>query len=165
LVGDASYDARNYLGLGNFDFVPTKQIDTGIISTATALETASDDWLTDFNNDGIADISVGRLPARTLNDASLMVSKIVNYSPANTTQSAVLVADTQGSYYFNFEMASDQVGSLLPSTMTIEKVYRRLQPSDADARANIIAKFNSGPALAVYSGHGNVNIWGGQIFT
>src|SRR6185369_443794 len=46
LVGDASYDPRNYLGVGNFDFVPSKQIDTGTASTDTALETASDDWLT-----------------------------------------------------------------------------------------------------------------------
>jgi hypothetical protein len=38
LVGDASYDPRNYLGAGNFDFVPSKQIDTGIASTATALK-------------------------------------------------------------------------------------------------------------------------------
>ncbi|MGZ8843616.1 MAG: C25 family cysteine peptidase, partial [Pyrinomonadaceae bacterium] len=165
LVGDATYDPRNYLGVGNFDFVPTKQVDTGTASSATALETASDDWLTDFNDDGIADISVGRLPVRTANEANLMVSKIVNYSPSNTSQSAMLVADTQGGYYFNFEAATDQVVPLLPSTMAIQKVYRRLQPSDADARANIISKLNSGQALTVYSGHGNVNIWGGQIFT
>jgi hypothetical protein len=165
LVGDASYDPRNYLGVGNFDLVPTRQVDTGIAGTATALETASDDWLTDFNGDGIADISVGRLPARTPAEANLMIGKTVNYSPANTAQSAMLVADTQGSYYFNFESASDQVGALLPANMTVQKVYRRLQPSDAIAHDNIIAKFNAGQALAVYSGHGNVNIWGGQIFT
>jgi hypothetical protein len=163
LVGDASYDPRNYLGAGNFDFVPSKQIDTGTPGAATALETASDDWLVDFDGDGIADISVGRLPVRTTAEANLMVSKIVNYSPGNTV--ALLVADTQGSYYFNFETASDQVGALLPAAMTVQKIYRRLQPSDAAARANIISKFNSGPALAVYSGHGNVNVWGGSIFT
>src|SRR5262249_55546392 len=118
-----------------------------------------------FNEDGIADISVGRLPARTLAEANLMVGKTVNYSPANTSQSAMLVADSQGNYYFNFESASDQVGALLPSNMTVQKVYRRLQPSDAIAHDNIVAKFNAGQALTVYSGHGNVNIWGGQIFT
>jgi hypothetical protein len=165
LVGDASYDPRNYLGVGSFDFVPSKQVDTGTINAATSLETASDDWLTDFDDNGIADISLGRLPVRTVAEANLMVSKIVNYSPGNTSASAMLVADTQGSYYFNFETASDQVGVLLPPAMTIQKVYRRLQPSDAAARANIINKFNSGQALAVYSGHGNVNIWGGSIFT
>jgi hypothetical protein len=165
LVGDASYDARNYSGAGNFDFVPSKEIDTGEPASATALETASDDWLTDFNGDGIADIPTGRLPVRTIAEANLFISKIVNYAPANTPQSALLVADAQGTYYFNFEAADDQVGATLPASMAVQKVYRRLQPSDADARNNIIANFNSGQAVTVYSGHGNVNIWGGSIFT
>ena len=28
LVGDATFDPRNYLGLGDFDYVPTRLIDT-----------------------------------------------------------------------------------------------------------------------------------------
>jgi hypothetical protein len=75
------------------------------------------------------------------------------------------VADTQGSYYFNFEAASDQVGSATSRGFDNSKgLPAAKQPSDAAARANIISKFNSGPALAVYSGHGNVNIWGGSIY-
>jgi len=165
LVGDASYDARNYFGVGNSDFVPSRLIDTGTAGTATALETASDDWFTDFNGDGIADISVGRLPVRTVAEANLVVSKTVNYSPASTGNRALLVADSQGSYYFNFEAADDQLGGVLPATMTIQKVYRRLQPSDADARSNIISSLNAGQSVTVYSGHGNINIWGGSIFS
>jgi len=165
LVGDASYDPRDYAGVGNFDLVPSRLIDTGTASTATALETASDDWFADFDGDGIADISIGRLPVRTVAEANLVVSKIVNYSPANTGNRALLVADAQGSYYFNFEAADDQLGGVLPSTMTIQKVYRRLQPSEADARSNIIASLNAGQSVTVYSGHGNINIWGGSIFS
>ncbi|HEX3086207.1 MAG TPA: C25 family cysteine peptidase, partial [Pyrinomonadaceae bacterium] len=165
LVGDASYDPRNRLSVGNFDFVPTKLVDTGTPLNMSALEAMSDDWLTDFDGDGIADIAVGRLPVRTVAEANLVVSKIVNYSPANTGNKALLVADTQGSYFFNFEAASDQVATTLPAGMTIQKVYRRLQPSDENARANIIADLNSGQSVTIYSGHGNVDIWGGSIFT
>ena len=165
LVGDASYDSRNYFGFGNFDFVPSKQIDTGFRGDATALETASDDWLTDFDNDSIADISIGRLPVRTLAEANMVVGKIVNYSPANPPQTALLVADTQGSYYFDFEAADDLVSTLLPSSLGIQKVYRRLAASDAAAKQDIINKFNSGQVLVIYSGHGNVDIWGGSIFS
>jgi hypothetical protein len=165
LVGDASYDPRNHMGAGNFDFVPTKLVDTGTPGADTALEAQSDDWLTDFDGNGIADIAVGRLPVRTVAEANLVVSKIVNYSPASTGNKALLVADTQGSYYFNFEAANDQVATTLPAAMTVQKVYRRLQPSDANARANIIANLNSGQSVTVYSGHGNVDIWGGSIFT
>ena len=43
LVGDATFDPRNYLGVGEDDFVPTYLIDTQL------LETASDDWFADFD--------------------------------------------------------------------------------------------------------------------
>lgn len=164
LFGDASFDPRNYGGAGDFDFVPTKLVDTGVAGTATALETASDDWLSDFDGNGIGDISVGRLPVRTVTEANLAVSKLVNYLPANTGNRALLVADSQESYYFNFEAADDQVAGTLPAGMTIQKVYRRLQTSDTNARANIIANLNAGQSVTVYSGHGNVSLWRGPIF-
>src|SRR5580692_4661676 len=73
LVGDASLDPRNYLGLGDFDFVPTRIIETA------AFKTASDDWITDFKQNGFETIATGRIPVRTASDAALVVSKIVNY--------------------------------------------------------------------------------------
>ena len=160
LVGDGSYDPRNYFGLGDFDFVPSKLVDT------VFMETASDDTLADFDGDGIPEIPVGRLPVRTVAEADREVSKIVNFSPANVPQTAVMVADTQGSYYFNFEQASDQVSALLPSGMTVQKVYRRLESSDPAARANIVSKINQGAALVNYAGHGTVDVWtGAPIFS
>ncbi len=165
LFGDASFDPRNYGGAGNFDFVPTKLVDTGVVGTATALETASDDWFTDFDGNGIGDISIGRLPVRSVVEANLAVSKIVNFSPANTGNRALLVADSQDSYYFNFEAADDQVAGVLPGGMTIQKVYRRLQSSDAETKMNIVSNLNSGTSVTVYSGHGNVTLWRGSVFT
>ena len=162
LLGDASYDYRNYEGGGNFDFVPTQLIDT------VFMETGSDDTLTDFDGDGIPEIPVGRLPVRTVAEANLILSKIVNFSPSNVPQSALMVADAQGSYFFNFEQANEQLIPLLPASMqaTVQRVYRAQQPSDATARTNIINKINSGTALVNYSGHGNVNVWtGAPIFS
>jgi hypothetical protein len=159
LLGDASADPRNYQAIGSFDFVPTKLVDTAY------LETASDDWLADFDDDGLGEMALGRLPARTLTEANTMISKIVNFQPATVPQSALLVADAQGSYYFNFEEANDAVAELLPPTMTVQTVNRRTEPSDAAAKANIISKLNSGQALVNYSGHGNINAWAGSILT
>ena len=79
LVGTASVDPRNYLGFGSFDFVPTRLIET------QAFKTASDDWLTDFDNSGFAKIPTGRLPVRTAAEASLVISKIVNYERGSST--------------------------------------------------------------------------------
>jgi hypothetical protein len=68
LVGGASFDPRNYLGLGESDFVPTRLIETA------AFKTASDDWFTDFTESGFGTIPIGRLPARTAEDVNLLVS-------------------------------------------------------------------------------------------
>ena len=152
LVGDGSYDPRDYFHLGSFDFVPTKLVDTAL------METGSDDALSDFDNDGIPEIPIGRLPVRTAAEADRAISKIVNFSPANVPQTALMVADTQGSYYFNFEQASDQASALLPPGMTVQKLYRRLEPSDAAARANIISRINSGAALELQQPTGGLPI-------
>lgn len=162
LVGAATFDPRNYNGGTKPDLVPTKLVDT------VYLETGSDDALADFDNNGIAEIAVGRLPATTAAEANLMLSKVVNFSPGNVPQNAVMVADTQGSYFFNFEQANNDLISLLPSNMqaNVQKVYRAQQPSDGAARATIISKINSGTALVNYSGHGNVDVWtGAPIFS
>jgi hypothetical protein len=154
-AGDACLDPRNYQGVGNFDFVPTKLLD------ATFNETASDDWLTDFDNDGIGNIPVGRLPVRSAAQATVEISKIVNFAPANVMQKALLVADdhTNPPYYYDFGAASDQLGNLITPSLTLQKVYR--SGTSCEERASIIAAFNEGRALVNYLGHGSVDVWAG----
>ena len=104
LVGDATFDPRNYLGLGSYDFVPTKLIDTAY------LETASDDWFVDFDGDGLPEMAVGRLPVRTAQEATKLVSKIVGYEQgAGGGQDVLLVADMNDDV-FDFEAAATIVG-------------------------------------------------------
>jgi hypothetical protein len=162
LLGTGTFDPRNYSGGSKPDLVPTKLVDT------VFLETGSDDSLADFDNDGIAEIPVGRLPAATVAEANLMLAKIINFSPANVPQSAVMVADTQGTYFFNFEQADNDLIPLLTPNMqaNVQKIYRNQQPSDDAARALIKSAINSGAALVNYSGHGNVDVWtGAPIFS
>lgn len=168
-AGDASLDPRNYQAFGNFDFVPTKLIDT-IFN-----ETASDDWLADFDNNGIANIPVGRLPFRNVADATLLISKIVNFTPSSVPQGALLVADAQFGYYYNFEQANDEIGALVQPSLAVQKVVRQTaapgcvpnppfsscqQELDANTTNTLITKMNDGQAVINYSGHGNVDAWG-----
>jgi hypothetical protein len=158
-AGDASLDPRNYMNIGDFDLVPTKSID------ATFSETCSDDWLTDFDGDGVADIPVGRLPFRTVADASLVISKIVNFTPV-VPQSALLVADQDPDNVFGFAHTNDVFQGLLPGTMTVDRLNRAPQPSgvpsqpDSQIHTDMISGFNQGRALVNYSGHGQVDVWG-----
>jgi hypothetical protein len=158
LVGDASFDPKNYLGLGSFDFVPTKLVD------ATYLETASDDWFVDLNNDLVPDIPVGRLPVRTQDQAALVVGKIVGYTGTPQHSQALLVADEQDDQgSFDFKEASGAVQALLPQGTA--KTFYRGTVDDATLTANFLAACNQGPLLVNYAGHGSEETWRGDILT
>jgi hypothetical protein len=151
-VGDASFDPRNYQGFGGQDLVPTKLVD------ATFMETSSDDALADFNSDGIADLAVGRLPVQTVQQAQLVIGKIINYTPGQTANTALLVADHLEGY--DFEAASNQVRSLLPAGLSVTMVNRANNPTD-QVKTAIIGGINAGPLLVNYAGHGSSEVWTG----
>ncbi len=153
-AADASFDARNYLGYGNWDLVPSKLIDTEF------LETASDDWLADFNNDGLADLSVGRLPARTSDEAALMAGKIIAYERSGSSRSALLVADSND--VFDFEGASSGLRAMLPSYLRVQEIKRSgLDPQTA--KGMLLDGINQGQTVVNYLGHGSVNLWRGNL--
>jgi hypothetical protein len=163
LVGDASFDPRNYLGLGDFDYLPTKLVDTAL------LETASDDWFADFDEDGVPEIAVGRLPARTQYEAAVQVAKTVAYkqaalsgSPGSWAQRVILVADRNDG--FEFESASDGLADLTPASLSVNKIYRGLM-DDSTARSQVLQNLNDGALLMNYLGHGSVELWRGNLLT
>jgi len=157
LLGDASFDPRNHLGFGDFDFVPTKLIDTAY------LETASDDWFVDSDSDGLPELAMGRLPVRTMEEANIVVSKIIGYEKSGALNEALLVADINDG--FSFEGASEEVRSLLPSIITVSKIYRGQFSSDGMAKSELLRNINRGPLLVNFIGHGSVEVWRGSILT
>jgi len=157
LVGDASFDPRNYLGFGSFDFVPTKLVD------ATWLETASDDWFTDLDNDLVPDIPVGRLPVRSAESASLVVGKITGYSQARQGTTALLVAD-QADDAFDFPSAMEAIGELLPARIAVTSLSRGTA-DDQTLSSEIVSALDQGPLLVNYAGHGSEEVWDGSILT
>ena len=152
LLGDASYDPKNYLGLGDFDVVPTRLIDT------TFMETASDDAHTDFNGDGIADVPIGRLPVRTAAEASRMIAKIINYEQSPPAEEALVVSDLNDG--INFEGSSELLIPLMPSATRVTHI-KRGQLGDQATRAALIDLMNRGQRIVNYSGHGNLDMWRG----
>jgi len=159
LVGDASVDPRDYLGFGSFDFVPTKVV------TTAELMTASDDWFSDFENNGTAKIATGRLPARTPNDAQMMVAKIIGYdkgAPSTWNSRSLMVADVDDPS-MSFSQQSLAVQNLLPLTITSTDVFAGTL--GAAASQNLLDGINNGQLLVNYNGHGSVEVWsGGGLF-
>jgi len=154
LVGDASMDPRNYLGFGDFDFVPTRIIETA------AFKTASDDWLTDFQQTGYATIPTGRLPVRTVADLDLVVSKIVNYELGENggawSNQALLIADQNVGANFAAAVAA-AAATLPPSLETTQILTDGMDPSTA--RAQVLTALNSGALIVDYNGHGAEQQW------
>ncbi len=154
-VGDASLDPKNYLGLGDFDFVPTKLIDTAL------METASDDWLADLDSDGLAELAAGRLPVRTPEEAERLVAKLISADQTAASAGVLLVADENDS--FSFDEANAQLRSLLPATVPVEEISRG-QLGTA-TKQELLASLNQGPALLNYLGHGSMDLWRGHLLT
>jgi hypothetical protein len=146
--------------MGDLDFVPTRLVDT------VYLETASDDWFVDSNNDGLPEIAIGRLPVQTKEEASIVVSKIMGYERSPKKNEALLVADrVDNSEDYDFEEASEEIWGLLPSSLTVRKIYRGQFSSDAQANGVLLGAINQGPLLVNFIGHGSIEIWRGNIFT
>ncbi len=156
LAGDASYDARNYLGLGDRDLVPTKLIDTAY------LETASDDWLADFDGDGVADLAIGRLPICSAEEASLLVSKIIAYESSSPSKEALLVADANDG--FDFEGAANQLAPIFPPGISITQINRGRAGTET-AKKHLLDGIQRGQKVVNYTGHGSANVWRGDLLT
>jgi hypothetical protein len=153
-VGDASLDPRGYLGVGDSDFVPTRIIETA------AFKTASDDWFSDFRQNGFATIPTGRIPVRTAADTDLVVSKIVNYEKGigagAWNQEAVVIADQN--IGDDFTTSAKFAAASLPSFLGVSEILA----NDLDAntaRQQILTALNKGALLVNYEGHGSVEQW------
>ncbi len=154
LVGDASFDPRNYLGLGDFDFVPTRLIETA------AFKTGSDDWFSDLQQTGYATLATGRLPVRSAADAQLLVSRIINYergSFAGTWNGQSLMVGDQN-VDANFSSAVSSASANLPALLKVSKILAN-ELDSATARSQIIAALNNGALLVDYQGHGAEQQW------
>lgn len=148
LAGDASFDPRGYLGLGDFDFVPTKIVGTSL------LETASDDWFTDLDGDGAADIPIGRIAVRNANDAAAYVAKIIAYEtqPVGAwTRNALIVSDVDSEY--DFAAMGDAIATTLAPAYNVTR---------ATTREATLSALHEGAGVGVYFGHGSVQQWSEQ---
>lgn len=161
-VGDASVDPRNYTGFGGYNNnrVPTMLVDTW------NMETVSDESLADFDNDGVGEIAVGRLPAKDETELQSMLDKIAAAVPSSRAQlnqrGVHFVSDGINGY--DFPAGSRNMATFFPLTVTVNY----LDSAGLDAatvRGDIINRINSGAAVINYFGHASVGTWAGaQIF-
>ena len=154
LLGDGTFDYKNYLGTGKVNHVPPLMVKTRF------LWTASDPMLAAVNgDDDLPDIAIGRLPAANLEELRIMVEKILVYESTdfNLTSAPVLVAD-------NPDAAGDFVGNAdeISRDFLRERAVRKLYLSDVGVeamRAGIRDAFDEGASVMSYVGHGGIHLW------
>lgn len=154
LAGDASFDPRNYLGMGDFDLLPSHFIST------REIETMSDDWFVDFDNDGFPDLPIGRFPVRTPQEAAVVVAKTVAHlqaAPGSASRQALMVADRNDSS-FDFEQEAQRLATQLPAslTTTVDRLGSGL------SKSQFLSQMNAGNAVVGFIGHGSVEEWSGE---
>ena len=159
LVGDATYDPRNYLKLGQPDFVPAKNVDTPFGEIPT------DDWYVDRNDDGLPELAIGRLPVATPQEAATVVGKIVSYSWSrlNGGLDALLVADRNDGT-IDFEGETNGLRPAMPSSWSVEMSFRGRTPARDTYRSALLQQLNRGPRVVSFIGHGAVTLWGRDSF-
>ena len=159
LLGDSTYDPRNYQGffetLGAFDYVPAK------IVTTLFTEAPSDDALADFNNDGLAEIAVGRISARNAQTVTNAFNKVVNFEqPAFQTlnNGTLFVSDVDP--FFDFSAMSVRLRDQLPAGTSSTMVSR----GDVGAQQSVVNAIDTGKYVVNYAGHGSTGVWAKPSF-
>ncbi len=156
LLGDASYDPRNFMGSSKPAPLPA------LWTRTSYLWTASDPLLAAVNGeDALPDLAIGRLPAATVEQAQALVEKLAAWedSGQGLEGRAALVADNPdlaGDFEANVE---DIRASFLGSRETRLLKLRELGPA---TRSAIQDALDTGLGHLGYVGHGGAAVWASE---
>ncbi|MHA1832906.1 MAG: C25 family cysteine peptidase, partial [Candidatus Baldrarchaeia archaeon] len=107
--------------------------------------------------DGIPDVYVGRLPASTVDEASILINKIKNYDPLNEWFMRYLLLGTDMFGGREGEILKDYIQSnLLWSNFSYTKLYETAGTLTVE---NAMTKIDEGYGFINFAGHGNYYFW------
>lgn len=157
LLGDGSYDFRDYLGTGVSNRVPPLMVKTSY------LWTASDPAYVSVNGeDLLPDLAIGRLPAATVAELETMVAKILAYETgrASFEGPVVLVADDPD-LAGNFEADAEELAAGILASRDPQTLYVGQLGAAATTEA-VLQSFDDGASLVSYIGHGGIHLWANE---
>jgi hypothetical protein len=156
LLGDASYDPRNFIGTSRPSPLPA------LWAKTSYLWTVSDPLLAAVNGeDALPDLAIGRLPATTLEQAETLVHKLLAWeeSGQGLRGAAALVAD-------NPDLAGDFEADVkdIARSFLADRNPRLLLLSQlgASTRPAILDALDSGLSFLSYVGHGGAAVWASE---
>lgn len=169
LFGDAYQDYRDNLGTGTRNYVPAQVIESNIFG-----QVPSDNWYVAVHGDDfLPDLFVGRLSAKTADQAAAIVDKLIAYDanpPDVSWNSRVTMVTDDDSPAF--AALSESLLAETPFYYDRQRLDAADYPPDdptKDLTADIRRAFDDGSILLNYTGHGSTIRWGinasADIFT
>jgi hypothetical protein len=156
LLGDSSYDPRNFTGTALPSPLPA------LWTKTSYLWTVSDPGLAAVNGeDPLPDIAIGRLPATTVEEARKLVEKLVAWedSGQGLAGRAALVADNPD-LAGDFEADIDDIARSFLQGRDVTTL--KLSQLGGGTRAAIRDALDSGLSLLSYVGHGGAAVWASE---
>ncbi|MBU1694434.1 MAG: hypothetical protein KKC51_10785, partial [Verrucomicrobia bacterium] len=151
LAGEGTYDYKGYLPATD------NKIPVMMRGTPHGLY-VSDSWFVDYDEDGVADVALGRLPASTAAELTTMINKIAAFEDGEGgmwRQQFLLAADNPDDAG-DFPYTADSVSVLAPRDYETLSTYLATNTLAA-TRAALLAKLKAGAGHMTYFGHGGTD--------
>ena len=155
LAGNGHYD---YLNALNLEANPVPPL---LVQTADGVF-AGDARLADADGDGLPDVAIGRLPARTADELAAMLAKIQAYEAGfgEAWQSELVLAnDAADAAAGDFAAANAQLAALAGAAHPAQERIDLNASPVAAARSKLLRHFQNGAGIIHYTGHGGVANW------
>jgi hypothetical protein len=146
LVGDGTYDYRNYLGTR-----PRYHLPAPLVEVVHSGETVSDAHMTDTDGDFYPNLAVGRWPVDNPDLVEQLVERTLAYEQTPVNERTLFTADgTSPEFTGMSDYLLDNSG--LNKDQTI-KLY-------GATSQEVATSWNEGAWLVSYVGHGSLDLWG-----
>ncbi len=168
LVGSASYDYHDTLGLGSISFIPSLYAKTGAMNKYTPCDSCLV-----ANNEGIPNMAIGRWAVRTLEGLEAVVNKSLAWkdSGQSKARSALFIADKKDeAMNLDFSKQQDNLSAHFENNgawQDITRIYFDEYAAKADnenpalpaVRDDIQKSLNDGVSVTSFSGHSTYSKW------
>ncbi|MFA5028418.1 MAG: C25 family cysteine peptidase, partial [Candidatus Methylomirabilota bacterium] len=155
LIGDDTFDPRNYYGMGEIPFLPSL---TGWDDEFGRIP--AENRYADLDDDGVPDIAIGRLPVQTPGQASVLADKIARQGSVLWQNAGrhLFAVDNQGPSDASFRAEADTVAAALPPASSV--VWADLGADGiGPARAALLHALRQGVLATHYFGHAGPEVW------
>lgn len=172
LIGSDTYDYKGIGNTGSVSLIPTAYVVTngsqgeGQLYSTQVSQTPSDASYGDLDDDGVPDLPVGRITARTTEELRSVVNKLIAYEQRTGYAGRVLVAadkEDNGNGVSFTQDAEDLIQSMPKAWRdSIRADFKAYPDVDGDQLAHdkTIRAINAGVSVVNYIGHSSQSRWG-----